>query len=492
MRNRLQVAILIPTVLALAALGLAWVFTSSAAHGVTSNGEAATFSCGDTISNSVTLTQNVVCPPGFDAAGGPVITIGAANITITGGGFTFDYSDAVNVGQGIHGGIHSDVTIQNLTFTGSATYQIYTAGNNFSLLNNTIPNGRVLLDGTSNATVVGNSITSSPGDALVLRSNTLATYTITDNDLRDAVSTSLSIERAYGGATLTLERNTFDGSKTGAILNNIKGPFTLSHTNTFVNSGHDGGIAVGLSGESVTVDGWSFSATNGGLGVYVFPFPCAGHACSRPSVGTKITNNTITGFANPIRASKQQSIELSGNVITSAPGTAAIWVDDAPPLAAYTISGNDLRIAANTSLIVSGPNSNLQGGQGIILTADGNTFDGSKVGAALDNIKGPFHAVAYQHFRQLWHWRGHRPEDRRQGRDGGRMELQRPQRRSRRVCTSLLVRGPRLLTPVGADKDKQQHHHGVHRRHPCDETAEHRAERERGHLAAGDRRDLGG
>ena len=224
----------------------------------------------------------------------------------------------------------------------------------------------------------------------------LAAYTITGNDLRNAANTSLIVSgpksnlQGGQGIILTADGNTFDGSKVGAQLDNIKGPFTLSHTNTFVNSGTGGGIAFRFSGKDVTVDGWSFSAPNGGVGVWAFPFPCPGHACALPSAGTKIINNTITGFNDPIRASKQQSIELSGNVVTSAPGTAAIVVDDAPPLAAYTITGNDLRNAANTSLIVSGPKSNLQGGQGIILTADGNTFDGSKVGAQLDNIKGPF------------------------------------------------------------------------------------------------------
>ena len=448
-------SVLVLAVLALIAVGL--MFSQNPVKPPTAFA-IDTISCGDTITASVTLTHGIDCT-GFDASLtlGRVLDIGADNIVIDGAGFTLDYSGATGVFGGIVGVGHSGVTIKDLTFVGPAnTYSVYFAGDHLSLLTNTMSAGKVLLDGVPNGTIVGNSITASPGDALVIRSNSAATYTITDNDLSNTTFTPLSIERAYGGMTLTLERNTFDGSRHGPLLNHIKGPFTLSHTNTFVNAGYNGGTALRISGEDVTVDGWSFSTTNadGGQGVFLGPFPCAGHACSRPSERMTVSNNTITGFSFGIRASKQQSIELSGNVLTSVPAI-ALWVDEAPPRAVYTITGNDLSDAGDTALDVRGVDARPDLGTGIILTADGNTFDGSRTGAALDSIQGPFELSHTNTFANTGHSGHTPPEDLRQGRDSRRLELQFDQCRwYRYLCTSLLVQGPRVLSPV-AEHDHQ-------------------------------------
>ena len=243
----------------------------------------------------------------------------------------------------------------------------------------------------------GNVLTSVPAIALwVDNAPPRAVYTITGNDLSDAGDTALDVRGVDArpdlgtGIILTADGNTFDGSRTGAALDSIQGPFELSHTNTFANTGHSGHTPLRISGKDVTVDGWSFSSTNaGGIGIYVLPFSCRGHACSLPSQNMTISNNTVTGFSFGIRASKQQSIELSGNVLTSVPAI-ALWVDEAPPRAVYTITGNDLSDAGDTALFVGGQDARPDLGTGIILTADGNTFDGSKNGAVLGNIQGPF------------------------------------------------------------------------------------------------------
>ena len=399
--RRFHVAILIPTLLVLAALGLAWVLTSSAAQGVTSSRTAATissFNCGDTIIEDVLLNQNVVCPPGFDPAFGAVVTVGAANITIDGAGFTFDYSAAVNVGQGIRVlSTHPGVTIQGLTFTGAANNPVYAQGNNFSLLNNTIPNGRVYLDGIGNATADGNTLTANgafPVSALQIENVPgNSTYNISNNVLTNPIGIGLNIGKVDNpGMALTLENNTFDGSRWGAILNNIQGPFTLSQTNSFDGAGHSGGYPVSSSGVDVTVDGWTATTTantlgvaGGGTGINVAIRSLRFSASNSEDI--KITNNTINNPTQGVVMNSVVSATITGNQLTGTGAfpVSALSIANVPPNSTYNITNNSL-----TNPTAIGLNIGTVDNPGMALTLEGNTFDGSRWGAILNNIQGPF------------------------------------------------------------------------------------------------------
>ena len=229
--------------------------------------EAATissFSCGDTITDNVLLTGDVVCPASFDAAptSGRAAVIGASNIVIDGNGHTFDYSAGAGVSFGLGtaaAGI-SSVTIKNLTFVGSGNHAVFFQGDDLSVLSNMMPNGKVALDGVGNATIDGNTITPNaawPASALSIANVPgNSTYSITNNTLTNPSAIGLNIGKVENpGMALTLEGNTFDGSVWGAVLNNIKGPFTLSHTNSFARAGHTGGYPLSISGVDLTVDG---------------------------------------------------------------------------------------------------------------------------------------------------------------------------------------------------------------------------------------------
>ena len=266
---------------------------------------ADSFNCGATITASVTLTHDVVCPAGD--AGQFVLTIGANDIVVDGAGFTFDYSAATNVSRGIYGNNFSNLTIKNLTIVGGpetfATVD-FTPGpllnDTASLLNNTIPEGRIVMSGIKVATVVGNTATSSPGHALSIEKvPASSTYVITDNDLSNAANTSLYFASGDDpGVTLTLTGNTFDGSLHGARLNNILGPFTLSpaENNTFVGAGHTAGTPLQISGKDVTVDGWTTLGLVGGtVGIHVVQRTLNPFNTHRPSETVTISNNTITG-----------------------------------------------------------------------------------------------------------------------------------------------------------------------------------------------------
>ena len=98
---------------------------------------------------------------------------------------------------------------------------------------------------------------------------------------------------------LTLIGNTFDGSKWGAVLNNILGPFTLSTTNSFVGSGNP----LSISGVNLTVDGLAlgFATVEGGIGINVGKRDRQ-FAGDLPSTGITISNTTVTGFGTGINA----------------------------------------------------------------------------------------------------------------------------------------------------------------------------------------------
>ena len=175
---------------------------------------------------------------------GRVAIIGASNIVIDGNGKTFDYSAAVGLftGLGTLAPATGAVTIKNLTFVGPANaHGVWFQGDELSLLNTTMANGKMFLELVRKATIADNSITSSPSQALEIRRvPASSTYSITDNDLSNAVSWALLIGKVQDpGVTLTLTGNTFDGSRNGARLNNILGPFTLSpaDNNTFAGAG---------------------------------------------------------------------------------------------------------------------------------------------------------------------------------------------------------------------------------------------------------------
>ena len=153
---------------------------------------------------------------------------------------------------------------------------------NITISNNTVTGylHGILIDGAKSATVDGNTVTSSQGNALSIQNVPgSSTYSVTDNNLSDAGGVALTIGKVNDpGLTLTLLRNNFNGSRWGASLNNILGPFTLSTTNTFVGAGHNGGTTLLISGKDVKVDGFKFGALNGGVGIFVSDRTLFGHA----------------------------------------------------------------------------------------------------------------------------------------------------------------------------------------------------------------------
>ena len=197
-----------------------------------------------------------------------------------------------------------------------------------------IPNREVDLDGVRTATIDGNTITPSgghPTSALSIANVPgNSTYSITNNVLTNPGWAGMNIGAVENpGMALTLEGNTFDGSVVGAILNNIQGPFTLSHTNSFVGAGHTGGYPVSISGVDVTVDGWTATTAANTLGVAGgntgINVAIRGHRFNSSfSTGINITNNTIDNPSHGVVMNDVLSATIDGNVLTgSAPRHAA-------------------------------------------------------------------------------------------------------------------------------------------------------------------------
>ena len=229
------------------------------------------FACGDTIIADVTLAANVTCAVGFSPPGpnfGRTVVIGADNIVIDGNFKTFDYSESSgSAGLGTIAD-RTGVTIKNLTLIGPGKTAISFSGDgvattgfpDLTLINNTVPDGLVTLDRVGIATIADNTITATTAGSSALSIANVpqnSIYSITNNTLTNPSGTGLNIGSVHlPGMDLTLEDNIFDGSKWGAILNNVKGPFTLSLTNSFAGVGHSGGTPLTISGVDLTVKDW--------------------------------------------------------------------------------------------------------------------------------------------------------------------------------------------------------------------------------------------
>ena len=148
-----------------------------------------------------------------------------------------------------------------------------------NITNNTInnPSHGVVMNQVLSATINGNVLSGNGGHPasglFIANVPGNSTYSITNN----TSWAGLNIGKVDNpGMALTLEDNVFDGSVFGAILNNIQGPFTLSHTNSFVGVGHSGGYPVSISGVDLTVDGWTtlgVAGGNTGINVGLSPNP---------------------------------------------------------------------------------------------------------------------------------------------------------------------------------------------------------------------------
>ena len=191
---------------------------------------------------------------------------------------------------------------------------------------------------------------------------------------------------------LTLEGNTFDGSQYGAILNNIQGPFTLSHTNSFAGAGHTGGYPLSISGVDLTVDGWTASTTTTTLGVAGgntgINVAIRSHRFSSSnSAAINITNNTVNNPSHGVVMNDVLSATIDGNVLTGNGGHPAsgLFIANVPGNSTYSITNN---VLSNPSAL--GLNIGAVENPGMALTLEGNTFDGSVFGAVLNNIQGPF------------------------------------------------------------------------------------------------------
>ncbi len=371
--------------------------------------EAATsFASGDTITADVTLTADVDCT-GYDASLslGRVLTIGADGITIDGAGFTLGYTGATEVWAGIYADNFDNVTITNLTIVGAGSESHATVFltpdltvGGATLLNNDFSNGQVKIDGVKNATIDANVITPTaawPASALVIDNVPGgSTYSITGNTLINLNGGGLIIGKVQNpGITLTLESNIFDGSRWGAILNNIDGGvggFSLSHTNSFVGAGWTGGYPVFLSGMNLTVDGWSTLGTVGAgadRAIYVGQRQLFGHFTVVPSEDIFITNNTVTvlgnGTKHGIVLDGVKSATITGNTVTPTGSwpDGALEIINVPASSTYDISNNTL-INPNGGGLIIGKVQN----PGITLTLESNIFDGSRWGAILNNIDG--------------------------------------------------------------------------------------------------------
>ena len=161
--------------------------------------------------------------------------------------------------------------------------------------------------GVKSATITGNTITVTTAGRSALAIHDVpqySIYSITNNTLTNPSGTGLNIGSVHlPGMDLTLEDNIFDGSKWGAILNNVKGPFTLSLTNSFAGVGHSGGTPLTISGVDLTVDGFAFgfATLEGGVGVAVTDRLL--NCCARvPSTAITISNTSVTGFGTGINA----------------------------------------------------------------------------------------------------------------------------------------------------------------------------------------------
>ena len=270
-------------------------------------------------------------------------------------------------------------------------FNTHRASEAITISNNTIAGTRwgVLMDMVQSISLDGNTVTSSPEQALYVRSVPgNSTYSITNNDLRNAATWALNFEKGDDpGVTLTLTGNNLDGSRNGARLNNILGPFTLSpaDNNTFDGAGWTGGTPLQISGKDVTVDGWTTLGVVGGIvGIHVVQRTLNPFNTHRASEAITISNNTVTGPTYGVLTDGVKSITVDGNTITNSPGN-AVYIRGVPGSSTYSINDNDLSNAVDTSLLIGKVQN-----PGLTLTLTGNTFDGSRSGASLNNILGPF------------------------------------------------------------------------------------------------------
>ena len=319
---------------------------------------------------------------GAGHSGGYPVSISGVDVTVDG----WTATTAANT-LGVAGGN----TGINVGIRGHRFNSSFSTGINIT--NNTInnPSHGVVMSDVLSATIDGNVLTGNgghPASALFIANVPgNSTYSITNNTLTNPTWAGLNIGAVENpGMALTLERNIFDGSQVGAVLNNIQGPFTLSHSNSFAGAGHTGAYPVSISGVDLTVDGWTtLGVTGGNTGINV---GIRGHRFNSSfSQGINITNNTVNNPSHGVVMSDVLSATIDGNVLAGNGGhpASALFIANVPGNSTYSITNNTL---ANPSGL--GLNIGAVENPGMTLTLDGNTFDGSQWGAVLNNIQGPF------------------------------------------------------------------------------------------------------
>ena len=152
------------------------------------------------------------------------------------------------------------------------------------------------------------------------------------------------------GVDLTLTDNNFDGTRYGALLNNIKGPFTLSHTNSFLGTGQGGGWPVWISGVDVTVDDWIATTPANTLGIagagsgIIVGKRDRQFAGDLFSEGIIIRNNKIHLASIPVQMSLTRSATIDGNDLDGSGHYtwSALSISQVPGNSTYSITNNKL------------------------------------------------------------------------------------------------------------------------------------------------------
>ncbi len=292
-----------------------------------SSSAVAQVACGDTLTTSVTLAADVVCPVGF---AGNAVTIGADGVVFDGAGFAIvtDSASAVVRNNGF-----DDMVVQNIVFSGATGvgYGLHLDNaDNASIIN-------VIADGRERG-IYANGV--NPG------------ITITDTDVSDSTGWGMYLNNVDD--SLDLARNIFDGSTEGIRLSGLNGPWTFP-TGPGVDSSFVG-VAEGGSNDDalflnnvsdVTLANLSLSSNSGaGRGIYV-----------SNSDDVTITQNNVSGRAHGIYVTGSGS---SG----------------------FTITSND---ASNNTVF----GMRLEG-IALPFTLEGNIADGSDQGIRIDDLVGPW------------------------------------------------------------------------------------------------------
>ena len=237
-----------------------------------------------------------------------------------------------------------------------------------NITNNTIdnPSHGVVMSDVLSATIDGNVLSGNGGHPasglFIANVPGNSTYSITNNVLTNPSAIGLNIGKVENpGMALTLEGNTFDGSVWGAVLNNIKGPFTLSTTNSFAGAGHSGDTPLSISGVDLTVDGFAFgfATVEGGSGINV---GIRDHRFvgDSPSTGITISNTAVRGFGTGINISVVSNGLTLANV-TACGNTQGIGIrSNGADVLGGNVAGNSVEgihvFSGSTSVVIDGVN----------------------------------------------------------------------------------------------------------------------------------------